>query len=177
MFIPFQKEIVIGFASFSIGVLSSAYLVNNYKNSVFEAKLQEEQNKALVLLNAETERVRDTEQNLNLIKSQLEIENNEKSIQIEKLLGKYNSAISSGKRLRDPGQTNKCSVPRDSTNPNNSAGSGEGRELSIEASRFLLAEAARADRILEQLKLCSGWTETLRSQIKAHNAKNPFTDH
>jgi hypothetical protein len=177
MIIPFQKEIVVGAAAFAIGVLSSAYFVSGYLNTKFEAKMQEEQNHALVLLQEQTERTRETEQNLNLIKSQLEIENNEKNIELETLLGKYNSAVSSGKRLRDPGQTNKCKVSRDSPNSSDNNRSDTGGELSIEANRFLLSESARADYVLGQLKLCSGWVETLRAQIKEHNLKtNPFIE-
>jgi len=138
--------------------------------------IEEHEKEHITALVQASEKARVTEEELNTVKLQLENETEEKNEQIQNLLAKYNRAVASGKRLRDPGQSSGCDVSSSATTSGVNRGNPQGAELSREASEFLLSESARADKAVAQLKLCQDLYNNSRKTTQRFNEKNNFLD-
>lgn len=161
-------------ASAAISGATAVYYTAEYKDGVYAQKLLEQERVANKTLQKEKDRASQTEHDLIATRDRLEITNAKNEKRIKVLLGKYNAVIDSGGRLRDPGARTSCpnAAPTDSGSSTDVA-SGTGAELSAEASRFLLSEAARADSVVGQLNLCKAWAEEVRAILEKHRQAIP----
>lgn len=107
--------------------------------------------------------------------SRLNVELEKKYVRSEKekneILSKYNTLIANGWRLRDPGRKEsgansngnaKTTKSKSSTTTCSCNGTSSSRELSKEASEFLLRFAIDADKVVDQLKICQEYATKLR---------------
>lgn len=160
--------------SISISSFLSYYFTAEYKDNKYQRIILEREKIANDELKKERERSLEVERNLVSIKDELEKENARKKKIINDLYRKYNDAISSGYRLRDPGATSSnCSNGNssDSKSPSRADFGGRGAELSEEASRFLLSEAARADEVVQELNLCKAWVREVKKKLDEFSSK------
>jgi hypothetical protein len=155
-----------------ISSVVSIHYTAKYKDGEYAQKILETERKANETLQKEKDRANQTERNLIAIRDKLEVENAKNEKRIKELLSKYNAVVNAGGRLRDPGTRPSCqnTSSSDSTATTNTAG-GAGAELSEEASRFLLSEAARADTIVEQLNLCKAWAIEVKTTLEKYQEK------
>jgi hypothetical protein len=154
----------------AISSLASMHYTAKYKDGVYEQKIHEIEKAANEAIQKEKDRSLKTEHELIAARDNLEVKNAENEKRVKDLLAKYNSAVDSGVRLRDPGTRPSCqnAMPADSAAPAN-ASNGSGAELSEEASRFLLAEAARADAVVNELNLCKAWVKEVKETLDKFN--------
>lgn len=152
----------------------SAHFTAKYKDGEYARKILEIERVANETLQKEKERASKTEHDLLATRDRLEVANAKNEKRIQDLLGRYNAVIDAGGRLRDPGARSNCPAAHssDSTTSTDVA-DGTGAELSEEASRFLLSEAARADSIVGQLNLCKAWAEEVRTIFQKYNQVMP----
>lgn len=145
--------------SAAISALAAVHYTSEYKDGVYAQKMIENERISNAILQFELERRTQIERGLVEERDRLEVENAKSKKRIDGLLNDYNAAISRGDRLRDPGAraSSENSCPTASPSAPIVDGRIAGAELSEEASRFLLSEAARADAITEQLNLCKAW--------------------
>ena len=134
-------------------------ITKNYYKNQYDAQVAEIRRVEL----EQTERLREEakakEVELNKTKTELELQNEKQRRENKTLLDKYNAAIASGKRLRDPGKSDTVHCPGNTSSASGTANASGGAELSAQASEFLLSEAGRADEIMRQLNLCKAWVQ------------------
>lgn len=162
------------FASAAISGIAAVNYTAKYKDGIYAQKLLEQERIANEMLQKEKNRAIQTERDLIVARDKLEIANAKNEKRIKEILSKYNAVIDSGGRLRDPGTRTSCSNPAsaDSGSSANIA-SGTGAELSEEASRFLLSEAARADSVVGQLNLCKSWAAEVKAILEKYRQDIP----
>jgi hypothetical protein len=154
----------------TLSSLASMHYTAKYKDGIYERKIQEIEKVANEAIQKEKDRSLETEHELIATRDKLEVKNAEDEKKVKDLLAKYNSAIDSGIRLRDPGARPSCQNTL-SANPASAADSsnGSGAELSEEASRFLFSEAARADSVVNELNLCKAWVNEVKETLDKFN--------
>src|SRR5690606_3504428 len=135
-------------------------------------KRQDEYNARVEELNR---KALEKQQELSRLNSELERKYADANKRADQALAKYNDLVANGWRLRDPGVNNQYSMqlPDASRGDNSSTADGSygasgGRELSREASEFLLQLAADADKVVEQLKIAQEYALRLK-QICENN--------
>lgn len=153
--------------------LLAAFLTANF----YKAKISEMEKDYFHQIVIASEEAREIEEELNTVKNLLEDETEQKNEQIQDLLSKYNRAVASGKRLRDPGKSNSSCVSNSPSSTVVNRENTKGGELSRESSEFLLSESARADRAVAQLKLCRDMYEKARTLTQETNESNLFLQH
>lgn len=157
---PLYLGIIAALISSGVTSCTTHKLTKNYYKTQYDAQVSEIKRVEM----ERTERLREEaiakEAQMQKAKTELELQNEKQRQENKALLGKYNTLLADGKRLRDPGtreNTVHCSGNTNSTS-GTSATAG-GAELSIQASEFLLSEAGRADEIMRQLNLCKAWVQ------------------
>jgi hypothetical protein len=170
--------------SFIASVLGTAYFTSNYKEGQFAIKQQTTEKKYIEDLKKSqddyNERVKalndsalKTQTELAKVNSELERKYDTANKKANDALGKYNSLIRDGWRLRDPGTSNG-SVQLPNTPSNSVPGAADsgnvstsGAELSREASEFLLNFATDADKVVEQLLITQEYAKRLKEICQA----------
>jgi hypothetical protein len=167
-------------AAFVSSVGGSIYFTSKYKDGQYAIKerkardeyivelkkRQDEYNKKVEELNKEALKRQTELANLN---SELERKYANANKRAEQALTKYNDLVTNGWRLRDPGsepqptvQLSHTSSNSDSSTSNSCNGTTRGRELSREASEFLLRFASDADKVVEQLRVAQEYALRLK---------------
>lgn len=161
-------------ASAIISAATAIHYTGKYKDGIYARKILEIERAANEMIQKEKDRASKTEHNLLVARDKLEVANAKNEKRIKELLNKYNAIVNAGGRLRDPGSRPSCQATNseNSSAPTNVA-SGTGAELSAEASRFLLSEAARADSVVGQLNLCKAWAKEVRAALQKHDQEMP----
>jgi hypothetical protein len=155
----------------------SIYYTAKYKDAVYTQRIAEIERIANEALRQEREHATQVEHELLATRDKLELAYAENEKRTKALLNKYNSAISAGHRLRDPGSRSSCqNASSTNSSSTTSTSGGTGTELSEEASRFLLHEAARADTVVEQLNLCKAWARTVKELLDRYQANQANQD-
>jgi hypothetical protein len=168
---------IIALATIAAAAASSAISIHftaKYKDAIYAQRIAEIERIANEALQQERERATQVEHELLTTRDKLELAYAENEKRTKALLNKYNSAISAGHRLRDPGSRSSCqnTSSTDSSSTASTTG-GTGTELSEEASRFLLSEAARADTVVEQLNLCKSWAKEVKELLDKYSQDKP----
>lgn len=167
-------------AAFVFSLVGSVYFTARYKdgqNAVKEQKIlsdhiaelqkrQEEYNFRVQELNKKALERQVELANLN---SELERKYDFETRRANQALAKYNNLIANGWRLRDPSSSTNSSTEMsgtsgcgDSPTTNSCDGTTGGRELSREATEFLLQFANDADKVVEQLKVSQEYALRLK---------------
>ena len=171
-------------AAFVSSIGGSVYFTSQYKDGQYAIKerkiqdeyiaelqkRQEEYNKSVEELNKKALERQTELTNLNTELERKYVSANKRANQT---LAKYNDLVSNGWRLRDRGaeinpsmqlpQTTKGDVTPASNGCNGTTG---GRELSREASDFLLRLASDADKVVEQLRVTQEYALRLKQSCE-----------
>lgn len=173
-------------AAFILSIGGSVYFTAQYKDGQYAIKEQKVRDEYIVELkkrqdeyNAKVEELNkkalERQEQLTNLNSELERKYANANKRADQALVKYNDLVTNGWRLRDPGtqtqppmqlpnSTSGCNSP--TTNGGN--GTPSGRELSREASEFLLRLASDADKVVEQLRVSQEYALRLK-QICENN--------
>jgi type II secretory pathway pseudopilin PulG len=153
---------------------AATYYTARYKDGEYAQKLLEQERLANEALQKEKDRASQAERDFIAARDKLEIANAKNEKRIKDLTAKYNAAIDAGSRLRDPGARTSCSnASSEDSRSSADVANGTGAELSEEASRFLLSEAARADSIVGQLNLCKAWAAEVKAILENYRQDIP----
>ena len=173
-----KTYLIIG--AFVSSIAGSVYFTSQYKDGQYAIKeqkireayivelqkRQDEYNKKVEELNKKALERQTELANLN---SELERKYANANKRANQTLAKYNDLVANGWRLRDPGtktqsseQLSKATSGSDSTTTNSGNGTTCSRELSREASDFLLRFASDADKVVEQLKVAQEYALRLK---------------
>lgn len=173
-------------AAFISSVGASVYFTAQYKDGQYAIKEQKVRDEYIAELkkrqdeyNARVEELNrkalEKQQELSRLNSELERKYADANKRADQALAKYNDLVANGWRLRDPGANNQYSLQlSDASRGDNSStadgsnGASSGRELSREASEFLLQLASDADKVVEQLKIAQEYALRLK-QICENN--------
>lgn len=146
-----------------ISATISGYFVSEYKNNHYENVISEIRDSSKEKLIVETNRVRELEHSLDLLKEKTVEQYTKDQEKIEELESRVTSLIRSGSvRLRDPNRTSSsCQSTSQTPGPtSNNNGSG-GDELPEATAEFLWGEASRADSIVVKLTACQNYVKEI----------------
>jgi len=158
---------------------STVYFTSSYKDGQYAIEKQKQSEQYIIDLKAQqdaydkslkimTDAALAKQTALSKVNSELEKKYADANRKANETLGKYNDLVNNGWRLRDPGTETSVQVCRTSEGgipgaADSGDGTASGRQLSKEASQFLLGFASDADKVVEQLKVVQEYALRLKS--------------
>lgn len=160
----------------SVVGLTREYYVTKYESEInqlvtaHQKVIDKFEKEGIELVSKKQEEIIAKQNEINELNERLRKENGEANKRIQALLNRYRDLVNSGYRLQDPGPRSDSSGDSSGSNPGTSTGNPSTagkRELSAEASRFLLQFGAEADQVVEQYKMCQQYVIEVRKIINA----------
>jgi hypothetical protein len=157
------KKIAIAALAVTVVAGTAAFFTSQYKEGQHAKVLLEIERRYSAELEKEAKRIIEFQVTIANLQTRLEASYVEADKRVDEVLNHYRNYVNAGFRLRDPaGQTAECSANGDSGTADSGDSTPSGRELSREASEFLLEFASDADRVVNQLKICQEYSIELR---------------